>query len=1540
MSSAPLDTIKQFCELSPDGRPKYHAALHYRDLLGWIVHPLKGPKAGGEGAGKGPLAKNWPKLKLESVTDKKLEADFGNGGDANVGVVVRRPYVCVDLDSKKDQGNSAREWVAANPALAQVPREKTGGGLHLHFRCPDLPEITKNGKPYQRALVSQLSPEVTAELYHDGLNLVVSPSIHPNGTRYAWEVAGDIPEVTWKQLQEWFGFELPDGHQPTGKDGQNDQWWKQHRGDFRSLDLGGVFQEFNMLGKVVDADKGAIAVKCPWRAEHSDGKQPWDGKDSSTVIFSLEDNERWPGFKCHHAHCADRGLKDVLQFFERHKPGVVDEHCARTWVWEPGQKSEGGLPRVLLPREGRTDSAFATDIGKLLAETKAWFVRGDDVVTPATKQLSESITCFGFQVIPPIVACTAIEKHIETGKLIEIDGSELFSATSMSKQMAEKLINAPQLKERLPKVSRIFRIPIPVFHNVEIVFPSGGYDERFLSYCDPNAPKIHPMPLDQAITILQTAYSGFCFKDDYSRCIALARLITPFCRGLMGFESRPPLWLFEANRPRAGKDYIAGVTMLVYEDYACEDAPLDPMHPEETRKRITAALLGGRRMMHFANCRGHLADASLEQTITAKFVSDRRLGVSENVMVPNEIEFSLSANMGFSYSPDIYSRLRKIELFYAEEDANSRRFPIRDLHGWVRTNRSEILSAIAALVYHWQDKGCPAGPTPFTSFPEWSATVGGIMCAADLGDPCITPPDDAGIGGDLQEKAMRALFLIAYEAYPEQFVQRNEILNLVQDKQDDVEPLDYFGDLSSDGRGSHGNRARLGKLLGQYAGRVLGGVRMIRDVPGDRTARARLKFVKDGSSGPVINIESDSPPPKSSPTGQAANPASTETNPAAPAASSSAPTQNNGRGASQDAPAPRTPPAGQEPGPDDGRVGKFGRFSQRQLCDQKGLLQKENGEVSTPHKEGVGNGYQTYQTCQPAPGRPSLLTRLDDLRPVADAIRTSGAPVALDIETYGSGKEDALDAFRGDIRLLTLAIPGREPWLLDLRKIGYDLKDLAPVLTEAEVVVHNWKFDALFLLAKCGVKLKRAFCTFTASRVLTNGTEAKNGLGDLIRRHFNINLPKDQAKSDWGADQLTDEQLRYAYNDVLYLHRLREVLTQEIEKEHLTNTMTLEMQLLPVVVSMEHRGFAVDRIKLNEMLCAAQEAADEQKGSIRSELNKPEFNPRSVPQVREAFVERGISLVSTGKKTLAACEDPLATELLKFRGAAARSQQARTFLEAIGSDGRIHGNFHPVGTRTGRFSSSQPNVQNASRGVLRTCFTASPGNMLVVADYSQIELRAAAVIGSDPDMLEAFQKGADLHRKTASLVLNKPEAEVTKLDRQLAKAVNFGLLFGQSPNGLVTYAKEKYGVTMTVDRAKSFIRRFFAAYGGLKRWHDDAWKKARRRATEVRTRHGRRRLLTEEVKDWKRFTGLTNTSIQGSCADGMKLALVEVAAKLPPEAFIVSTVHDEMIVETPAEIAEDVLRIVKEGMERAMAKLFPELPIVVDAKVAENWGEK
>ncbi|MEI6036126.1 MAG: DNA polymerase [Verrucomicrobiae bacterium] len=559
---------------------------------------------------------------------------------------------------------------------------------------------------------------------------------------------------------------------------------------------------------------------------------------------------------------------------------------------------------------------------------------------------------------------------------------------------------------------------------------------------------------------------------------------------------------------------------------------------------------------------------------------------------------------------------------------------------------------------------------------------------------------------------------------------------------------------------------------------------------------------------------------------------------------------------------------------------------------------------------------------------------------IAAAISAAGS-VALDLETFGPGKKDGLNPWRGDIRLLTLRVAGGTPWLIDLQATGYDLGDMGRAIEAVEVIAHNAKFDLLWLAVKTGVRPQRVFCTLTAARLLSAGTKPGNNLDQCLERFLGIAPAPDQSRSDWGGMFLTDDQLAYAARDVMHLHDLAARLDGELGGADLDSVKALEMELCPVVVAMEAAGIAMDKAKLQTIRDSARELVRAKADELRLLLKTPSLNPGSPDQLKAALGRVGIELANTNEETLKAANDgKIIPAILALRGAEKSAQQAESLLDCIEGDGRIHGRFEPTGTDTGRFSSKSPNLQNIGRGELRECFLAPEGFRFVVADYSQIELRAAAAIAGEAKMIEAYKRGDDLHKLTAATVLNKPIEEVTKADRQTGKSASFGLLYGQSARGLVRFAASSYGVTLEEDEAEEIRRAFFRTYGALRQWHGESHNIAERGVGEVRTVLGRRRLIPKDADAWQRFTALVNTPVQGGCADGMKRAILLIASRLPAGARLISTVHDEVIVESPEADAEAVCSLVRQSMIEAMAVLFPQVPIEVEAGVCTRWSEK
>src|SRR6202047_2604680 len=430
----------------------------------------------------------------------------------------------------------------------------------------------------------------------------------------------------------------------------------------------------------------------------------------------------------------------------------------------------------------------------------------------------------------------------------------------MSETCARSLLVSPQFLEHIPRIDRILDVPIPIrTSDGKIIFPESGFNPSLSIYCAPRGPEIKTMPLEEAKIVLDQALEGFCWKTDdkkneepakvpQSKVHAIARILTPYARGIMGFSERIPLWYFVGNRPRCGKDYLNGVTQIIYLGHAFEDAPITDNY-EETGKRIVSALRAGRRMMHFANCQHHLNDPAFIQSITAPTINARSLGSNDaksDLELANEIDYSISANVGLTYREDVEPRLRKIELEFFEQDANKRTFPNPHLHDWIKENRSRILSAIHSLFQHWISEGAPTGKTLFNSYPRWAEVVGGVMVTCGLGDPCLPHEGEDLLGGDLKEQSMKALYQVAFESFPNpnDWIQKGDIYDLVREHRENNDRLSWFGDLDGDPKEKSTATKRIGNALSGFRNRILSGIQMEIDTSNAKSQQWRYRFKK------------------------------------------------------------------------------------------------------------------------------------------------------------------------------------------------------------------------------------------------------------------------------------------------------------------------------------------------------------------------------------------------------------------------------------------------------------------------------------------------------------------------------------------------------------------------------------------------------------------------------------------------------------------------------------------------------------------------
>ena len=576
-----------------------------------------------------------------------------------------------------------------------------------------------------------------------------------------------------------------------------------------------------------------------------------------------------------------------------------------------------------------------------------------------------------------------------------------------------------------------------------------------------------------------------------------------------------------------------------------------------------------------------------------------------------------------------------------------------------------------------------------------------------------------------------------------------------------------------------------------------------------------------------------------------------------------------------------------------------------------------------------------------------LLIETADQVKKASARLKSAKIMGIDSETTG------LDPHTSRLRLIQIAVEGSATFIFDCFRILPEAADqLSAILTSPSVkVFQNAKFDLQFLRSENISVSGWIFDTMLAARLLrTSGGPRSAGLASLSMHYLNQELSKEEQKSDFSTE-LTKSQLDYAAKDAEILLELRHIMLDEIKEHHLVEVARLEFACVYAIASMEYDGIYLDR----EKWLALQEETEKIRKDALAELypyigyptvqlgmfNNDQIyghNVNSSKQVLKMLNDNGIPVTSTSKHSLARySEHPVVASLLKYRYA---SKALSSFLHSIPrqinrATGRLHPHYSQIGAWSGRMSCGGPNIQQIPRGrAFRQCFAAPSGRKLVIADYSQIELRVIAQISGDRRMIEAYRNGEDLHRLTAALILDEQMDKITKKQRQAAKAVNFGLVFGMGASGLQAYARETYGVEMSSEEAELFKQRFFSAYRGVDAWHKDI---QRNKPSVSRTLAGRKHIYSRDSG----MSGRYNTPVQGSAADILKNALGMLYTVLKDtNTFIVAVIHDEIVLECDDTKAEETAMLLRKTMEEAGSRYMKDVPVVAEACVADSWAEK
>lgn len=582
-----------------------------------------------------------------------------------------------------------------------------------------------------------------------------------------------------------------------------------------------------------------------------------------------------------------------------------------------------------------------------------------------------------------------------------------------------------------------------------------------------------------------------------------------------------------------------------------------------------------------------------------------------------------------------------------------------------------------------------------------------------------------------------------------------------------------------------------------------------------------------------------------------------------------------------------------------------------------------------------------------------------DKKSLADACQelSSEEVLGFDCETTELEPRD------GKLRLLQLSSP-ENTYVIDLKAFEgksplSENKDLDPLrnilFAEKPIkVAHNAKFDSKWVAHHLGTDVGGLFDTMLASQLISAGErDRRHGLADVAAYFLGIEVDKSEQVSDWNAAELSESQIRYAAKDAAIMAGLRAKLLERLKQDGLDRVAELENACVMAIARMELNGFFLDRdawlehieeikkkrdavaLELQEMLSSAATQANL--------FGVAEINLDSPMQVSDALRQLGVPIEdSTSANQLEpfATKFPVVAKLLEYRAfAKSLSSFGENFLDFIRKDtGRLHSDFRQIGAPTGRFSSSNPNVQQIPhQEAYRRCFKAPAGKKLVIADYSQIELRILAEFSGDESFIGSFVSGKDFHTATAALVFNVSEDDVTPEQRSFAKRLNFGVVYGIGASRFAAMTG------LTVREAEETLRRYFTTYPRLDEWLRNAAKRAVSERT-ARTASGRMMKFNFDADDRSAVgaagRNAKNFPIQGTSADILKRALSILHADLrDTSGMIVNNVHDEIIVECDEKDAETVLTKLTNAMESAAREFLRKVPVKIDARISDDWSK-
>lgn len=556
-----------------------------------------------------------------------------------------------------------------------------------------------------------------------------------------------------------------------------------------------------------------------------------------------------------------------------------------------------------------------------------------------------------------------------------------------------------------------------------------------------------------------------------------------------------------------------------------------------------------------------------------------------------------------------------------------------------------------------------------------------------------------------------------------------------------------------------------------------------------------------------------------------------------------------------------------------------------------------------------------------------------------------------------------------DFRLDKLA--GLSPWLAKIRLIQvftgktaiiFDVKHIGvtdifiPFLEGKKFVAHNAIFELQFF-KRIGVKQMDIGCTMLAVKLLFHTlyeTDAGLGAGlaEVCTKILKVPMRKELQVSDWTVSNLTFEQIEYAGRDAIATLLLAKKFVKALNTYSLSQIYTLYKKSLHTIGEIQLNGMTLDVVNHVKMVNVWKNELYEAKKQVLEMTGLPRITSSTLAEYLQKILPPDILSIwprtETGKLSTNAhafadfnyldIVKPFSEYQKKDKLTSSFGAPLQDFINPVTHN--IHAQYHLCGTRSGRLSCSKCNIQQSPKDPsFRKLFVAEPGTSYICADYSAIEVRAAAEISKDKNMIKAFRSGADIYRATAAMMNKKKIEDVTPLERQSAKPLILGLNFGLGAKKLGHYAKKNYGVELTESQSYKQVDAYRTLYSGFREWQLKQVQDVADNKFVVDAIFGKKRKLDPT----NAFGTALNHPIQSACASMMLLAMLKLRQIAPSYVKLIASVHDEIIIQTPNEHVEEGKYLINFAMREAYQDTFVEALVLTDNLVSigvgPSWGE-